>query len=1256
MAKIPEQLIAEFDGKRHDKLRSWEGVLPHREISSHDYLYVQIYSGEELLDEKWIQISGNKNLTINFSKALAIEWYDLLVEDLGYSAGNYRIEYCVKRKAVWPNEYVRVNEISKNKMEIRVDAINEDALVNVRSPLIGGEYYAPLDIFHEKVGISKGVNWFYDEHHKDETLIIKLSDKIERDIKVGDEIELWDEIVSTKELELILEIDLPKGLEPYTELRGPMITLDVNSEVGKPTELQSWDAILTGSSDVNESLTATVLSSSTGAELNIDYRKFENFIHFSSAKERMTNFEYKMSLIEYYASKSFEHSSGLSGEPSSSVTASSIYVSQSSNYSTQKENIIGSFDGFENHLYNTSGSGTTENSITYYSTTWPKYANPAGTTAYPKYINYSVTSSEAQSWLTGSYDSGSRYDEDNVNLLRKTIPAMHRSNSSNSGFVLFVDMIAQHFDILYNYIDSLKSQRNKDEALNIGISKDLLFDSLKAFGWQPKSGLDLENIWQYWLGTTRTGGYAGPGTTAWDADSLGQYPSTATTSSAWSTEPFPKRDLEFEPLSRIMNNLPYLLKTKGTTRGLRALISCYGIPSSFFKIQEFGGPDPNRHSNATGSHLRELDIQNHSLQFQGGTYANASSHNFISGAWGGDDVQSVELRIKTNYQNSQSIFSTCQNPLPAAASRQQLFLIPSKSAGDPDTDYAYLKYCFSSNNSSTYSSASLGKLPILDNDWWTIALTNNAAGTVTVTCQKSPDHAGGAITHKDTTQLSYVHADNGHGWSSTAVDIMMLGQAENVTNTEFNASASNLDPFSGSMQEFRMWSCELDADAIDWHTKAPTSIYGLSYSSSYSDLLLRLPFGTDNNIDHHTASVNTFTSTHTDQSKTGFMTSTYYMTGHFEWEPEEETYFIQTPNSFGLRSISNKIRIEDNTVNGTLEPFDSQESSSSDTNPIDLPDLYVSVSPQDDIDIDVGLQFGEFKLDDYVGDPREARLTEYANLRNLRNDYYKKFSGPQKLQAYINTLRYVNTALFQQIDSMLPARGTNVVGLMIKPTLLERSKVAYEPSFSFQQVQRLGKTNHDQQNLEHYTQSIDCFSYDNLQYTDDYDAMQYTFDNDGSYAKQWFSTLTDTIRTDIGHSPNRYSINIAGFHSSSGVARDTNLDGSQLTMSIAGTMPFAYDQPTPKDYSKIRYYYSSSLSASLHKWYSSSYEPVQIVQQDIFAGLYNSFVGGCKMTSLDFNVDSSDTIDGGPVVEYIEGNPNTLISTNPGLSGDLLVR
>jgi hypothetical protein len=73
-----------------------------------------------------------------------------------------------------------------------------------------------------------------------------------------------------------------------------------------------------------------------GIEINIDYSDYSEFVHFSSAKTRLENFYYKLSLIESYTSNS-NLSSG----------SSNIYASSSQIIWDNKINeIITNFDGY----------------------------------------------------------------------------------------------------------------------------------------------------------------------------------------------------------------------------------------------------------------------------------------------------------------------------------------------------------------------------------------------------------------------------------------------------------------------------------------------------------------------------------------------------------------------------------------------------------------------------------------------------------------------------------------------------------------------------------------------------------------------------------------------------------------------------------------------------------------------------------------------------------------------------------------------
>ena len=130
-------------------------------------------------------------------------------------------------------------------------------------------------------------------------------------------------------------------------------------------------------------------------------------------------------------------------------------------------------------------------------------------------------------------------------------------NKSRSPIILIDEAMAhldtEHKEFLFSELEILKSQ-----VWFSGVSKDLLYETIRSFGLQPTSGYDLESIWSYWLGTDNSGSY--------QTTSSIEHP-TAANLNYVVTESMSKKDLEAEPWSRILNNLPYLLKTRGTRRG-----------------------------------------------------------------------------------------------------------------------------------------------------------------------------------------------------------------------------------------------------------------------------------------------------------------------------------------------------------------------------------------------------------------------------------------------------------------------------------------------------------------------------------------------------------------------------------------------------------------------------------------------------------------------------------------------------------------
>ena len=132
-------------------------------------------------------------------------------------------------------------------------------------------------------------------------------------------------------------------------------------------------------------------------------------------------------------------------------------------------------------------------------------------------------------------------------------------------------MIGQHFDTQWQYIKQLTKATTRNDSITEGMSKDIVYYVAKSFGLDVEKGTDARRLWREYFGTNVSGS-AESGVGA----SVGEVISSD--------------DYSKEIWNRILNNLPYLLKTKGTSRSIKALLACYGIPQSILDIREYGGP------------------------------------------------------------------------------------------------------------------------------------------------------------------------------------------------------------------------------------------------------------------------------------------------------------------------------------------------------------------------------------------------------------------------------------------------------------------------------------------------------------------------------------------------------------------------------------------------------------------------------------------------------------------------------------------
>ena len=312
-----------------------------------------------------------------------------------------------------------------------------------------------------------------------------------------DNYEKFDECIIVKEMANPLEerikiIDFINEEEPKLVLRSPDLN-NVESPVQRrETQFKTEADILTSDSTISTELRNEFLSQSLDSvEINTDYSRFVNFINFGSSEVRVRNFKRKLEDIETYKVSSASYI-GVSGS-----------LADSNLYHHKVEDVKNNFDSFEKYMYFESSSYVTSSLGEFHDNAWPKTSG-AGTIPSP-YILAHTTSSQATTWINNTAISASEYDDNNLSKLSTLVPEHIKIDDNNITYLRFTDMIGQHFDHIWEYINSITDVNDRRDRLDEGMSKDLLWSVAKSLGWTLSDGKDLINLPRYALGKEVTG-------------------------------------------------------------------------------------------------------------------------------------------------------------------------------------------------------------------------------------------------------------------------------------------------------------------------------------------------------------------------------------------------------------------------------------------------------------------------------------------------------------------------------------------------------------------------------------------------------------------------------------------------------------------------------------------------------------------------------------------------------------------------------
>ena len=805
------------------------------------------------------------------------------------------------------------------------------------------------------------------------SLVLKMYEPLGKEIQPNQE--LWISKIITQPI--IDEISIVDDSEEYcVPLKGP--NFGVN-DCGSPadTGFELIDELVASGSESSAKLIDTFVSSSgvNTQKLNIEYvsssfdfieteygysvdgtvreeYRFDNFVHFGSAEERARNYFYKVSLLETYKNgiATIESSSG-------DATTSLSLLREKESLQKKINDVKANFDGFEHFLTDSTSS-----------LAFPKESDGVSL--------QSTGSGDSVAWYNTLLVSSSAYDRNNVDYLSNNIPQYIKNDEEQADFIMFLDMIGHHFDILWSYITALKKNIKVEEKQRIGISDDMLKHILKNYSWIPHSSQSTKKLWEYVLG------YRDSKKTSKLAKSGKEYENTI-----W---------------RRILNNLPYLLKHKGTRRGLSAVLSTYGIPSSLLTIMEFGGP----RQDSTQTSTFTFDDRTSAVQLSNDT---DDSKIFVD--WklenGVSSSHAVEVRFKTSNQHTQSLI----------------------------TNEPYW------NVTLEHQFGSIGRLNF-----------SSSFGQVVTT--------SGSLFNNEFTQfvINVNHHSASESGASESIELVAMQDFQSrirmqfSSSTDFTSSINTFfsgsqlafgDGFTGSLDEVRIWSSSLSSSVIADHTLFPEKINGNHISSSTEDLMLRLDFEKPKNLDssNNPSIPNVAPDTGSNgmiryasaATASGFSDNSTYP---YQYEVYDRQVTAKVPSmGFGP---ADKFRFESADLVQNLSYKQRATKKAFDRAPLDSNQLGIFLSPSKELNMDIIKSLPDFSIDDYIGHAGDQYKDDYPDLLELRKYVFGRYT--LNIYEYINIIKYIDKSLFETIKQMIPARVKVMDGLLIEPHLLERNK------------------------------------------------------------------------------------------------------------------------------------------------------------------------------------------------------------------------
>ena len=812
-----------------------------------------------------------------------------------------------------------IAEISGDRTEIRLksNAIAskdiKDSFITLRDKLNSTEYFDEFYLGFYKNNYVVAINVLLEEDPQevlDPSILIKLYEPLPANYNVEQRLYVATKVGETVAYQVEFVQDFTSFVNNANYIKGPNVNIPLQELVNNSTTLKSYDDLTkTQSSSSLDSVLNYLNKTGVTITPNYSYNTFNEFVNFSSAKQRVYNFYEKVSQIQSYQSDIDTLTTTTGSNPGV------VPISQSlASLQTNITNLVKNFDGFESYLYYNSSS----------------FAYPKTGSTYP-YALLPTSSLEVDTWMGSDVEnnqyyggiilSASLYDEDNQNWLYYTIPTFITENSENDEYVEFSNMVGQSFDEVWLYTKALSERYNTTNDPESGLPLDLAAEAIKGLGFET-FGNNYDNQDNFIGLTGEDNGIFVPPTgseliTDYIAINSGKIINYWNLGYSWLNYveqinepgfPYAIDKVSKEIYKRLYHNMAYLTKKKGTISGLRQLINIWGIPNTILRINEFGGKNRD-------------NTDDYDLWYERYSYAYTPVANQYAAS---SSVKMPWMPLQRNYIDSNEYivpdgialrFKTTGHPSSSFGGSyysQSIAVKKSNGTNDKQMDWG-ISLFYEDQPSGSYSGSSFsdyynyGKLrfymsasaadggiqisddislPFFDGGWWSVLLQrdqhvsasdNSISTTYTLfAANKQVDGwDGNSLGWSGSVSMSSANTSFNSGYGGGNYDEVtydILAANKPTINSSWNnfgvtehdgvyvggyVSGSDVMTevlnegakiFSGSFQEFRYYSNNISKEVFNDFVMNPESVEGNNVTgseSSFDIVNFRAPLGNE---------------------------------------------------------------------------------------------------------------------------------------------------------------------------------------------------------------------------------------------------------------------------------------------------------------------------------------------------------------------------------------------------------------------------